>query len=527
MLPVNHFSQRLTSAAGPLAVIGGIALVVLLVPVLKLLGGSAGTIGPSVPLLFLAPVLITSTLGGRVAGALVAVVAVAAWDWFFIPPFYTVTVNYPRDVLALVIFVAIALLTGQLADSARQRAQDALRRAAVAQALYDLTSALIGSHDVPAILSSLTASLYSVFRLRACAVLLQSDRDWTTTAVSGNLPSELTVEKNRSASSVAAWVAAHKQASGLPSARARFLPLQAKDRTVGVLEIVFRSDSGLDDERERLISTFANSAALVIEQARLAEEERSAAIARESDELKTALLSSVSHDLRTPLAGIKAAASSLLQKDIQWSEEDRLAFTSDIDREADRLTRLVSDLLDLSRIEAGALKPAKQPEDVEEMIVRTLDRLRPQLAGREVATYIEPNLPLVPVDVVQIEQVLVNLLENAGKYSPAGTPMAVSVEAAGSEEKHEVRISVSDRGLGIRERDRSQVFDAFHRLPSNHDGETGTGMGLAIVKGLVEAHGGRVWIEDTPEGGSRFVFSLPIRDTAVQATNALEQSVGL
>ena len=516
-------SQRLSTAAGPLAVIGGIGLVVLLVPVLKLLGGSAGTIGPSVPLLFLAPVLIASTVGGRVSGAVVAVVAVAAWDWFFIPPFYTVTVNYSRDVLALVIFVGVALLTGQLADSARQRAEDALRRAAVAQALYDLSTALIGSHDVQEVLRSLTASLYSVFRLRACAVLLPSGNTWATAAASGNLPPELTVEKNRAACSVASWVAANNQASGLPAARARFLPLQARDRAVGVLEIVFRSEAGLDEERERLISTFANSAALVVEQARLAQEERAAAIARESDELKSALLSSVSHDLRTPLAGIKAAASSLLQQDIQWSEEDRLAFATDIDREADRLTRLVSDLLDLSRIEAGVLKPVKQNEDIEELIVRTVDRVQPRLGGRLVEIHVQQGLPLVPMDVVQVEQVLVNLLDNAGKYAPSGTPIEVSAELVDLEGNREVRVSVSDRGPGVPERDRSQVFDKFHRLPGSGSRQGGTGLGLAIVKGLVEAHGGHVWIEAGEEGGARFVFSLPTLDQEVVTEQQVEE----
>jgi len=175
---------------------------------------------------------------------------------------------------------------------------------------------------------------------------------------------------------MAIWVNAHGEPSRLPDQAIELLPLRAGERSVGVLQLMTSAGARVDDEREQLLRTFANGAAIAIEQARLAQEERVAAMALESDRLKTALLSSVSHDLRTPLAGIKAAATSLLQEDIQWSEQDRLAFASDIDAEADRLTRLVSNLLDLSRIEAGGLQPDREWEDVAEMIQRVVQRSR-------------------------------------------------------------------------------------------------------------------------------------------------------
>jgi two-component system sensor histidine kinase KdpD len=320
--------------------------------------------------------------------------------------------------------------------------------------------------------------------------------------------------------------------------RAQFLPLRVGAHSVGVLELVHKAGVAPDPERERLLATFANGAALALEQERLVEEERAADIARESDRLKSALLSSVSHDLRTPLAGIKAAASSLLQDDVQWGEEDRRAFIADIDAEADRLTRLVSNLLDLSRIEAGALRPQKDWEDVGELIGRVVQRLEPRLAGRAVELDVPDTLPPVRLDAVQMEQVLTNLLENAVKYSPPGSPIEVKAQVspantgvkegpvgrpdvaprgvAQSVSHHAppagtmLLISVTDHGLGIAPSEQERVFDKFYRVASTASRASGTGMGLAIVKGLVEGHGGQVTVESVPGRGSTFTVSLPI-----------------
>lgn len=230
----------------------------------------------------------------------------------------------------------------------------------------------------------------------------------------------------------------------------------------------------------------------------------------DGDRLKSVLLSSVSHDLRTPLAGIKAAASSLLQDDVQWSEEDRRAFITDIDGEADRLTRLVSNLLDLSRIEAGALQPQKDWEDVGELIERVLRRLEQRLAGHVVLRDIPGGLPPVRLDAVQIEQVVTNLLENAAKYSPPAAPITVAVGVVERQGEQALRVTVSDRGVGIPPAEQGRVFDKFYRVTGASRYASGTGMGLAIVKGLVEGHGGRVAVASTLGEGSTFTVDLPI-----------------
>lgn len=512
----------------------GLILVALLVPILTLAGGYKGALGPSIPLFFLVPMLLASTLGGRVAGVIVSVVAVAVWDWFFIPPLHTVTIYYPRDVLALIVFLLDALLTGQLATVARQRAEDAMQRARTTEALYDLSMALIGSHDLTTVLPTLTERLRETFDLQASAILLR-DRDgsaWHVAAASGSIPDDLNIGRSRNIAGVLSWVGTSGQMCGInetagisgfedhsvpranPRKRAQFWPLRVGARLVGVLELIYKPGAELDPERDRLLTTLVNGAAIALEQERLFAEEREAELARESDRLKSALLSSVSHDLRTPLAGIKAAASSLLQEDVDWSEEDRRAFLLDIDSEADRLSRLVSNLLDLSRIEAGAIKPSKEWEGVDELIHRVVRRLQPRLGDHLIVEDVPHTMPAVRLDAVQIEQVLTNLIENAAKYSPVATTITVAARMnRTSDRAEELRIAVSDQGPGIPAAEQTKIFDKFYRIAGSGRRACGTGMGLAIVKGLVEAHGGHIQVKSAPGLGSTFTVVLPVETT--------------
>jgi two-component system sensor histidine kinase KdpD len=395
--------------------------------------------------------------------------------------------------------------------------------------------ALIAGRNLEVVLPALISRLRAAFDLAACAVLvLDAERGaWRTVAQAGQLPADLRPEESRSLAAIASQVYERgeecrlgrvRRAAGqseramvLPPGqeRARLLPLRVGARAIGVLELVPRDYQKPDRDREHLLTTFANGAALAVEQARLAEEERAASIARESDRLKSALLSSVSHDLRTPLAGIKVATSSLLEPDIVWSEADRLVFLREIDAEVDRLTRLVSDLLDLSRVEAGAMRPRKEWEDVGELIDRVSRRLSAPLRGHPLLRQVPDQLPPVQLDAVQIEQVLTNLLENAAKYAPAGTPITVGAHLAGGpEDAPMLEIWVADRGIGIAPEEQARIFDPFYRVADVPGRGGGTGMGLAIVKGLVEAHGGQVLVESTPGQGSTFRVRLSIERTA-------------
>ncbi|HEY3116904.1 MAG TPA: ATP-binding protein [Chloroflexota bacterium] len=233
-----------------------------------------------------------------------------------------------------------------------------------------------------------------------------------------------------------------------------------------------------------------------------------AALARRSDELKTTLLRAVSHSLRTPLATIKAGASGLLQEHASYSEADRRELLQMMEAEADRLDRIVGQLLDASRLEGAEAAPTKHPEDLVELIDGVVRRLQPGLKGRPVDVAVPWDLPLVHCDYAQIDQVVTNLVENAALHTPPGSPITVKATFDGEA----VRTEVVDQGPGIPRSERARLFEAFERGASE---APGSGLGLAIARGLVEAHGGELWVEDAPGGGAAFVFRLPAEVPAV------------
>jgi two-component system sensor histidine kinase KdpD len=522
----------------------GVILTAALVPILTAAGGASGALGQSIPLFFLVPVLVASSVGGRGAGVITAVLAVFVWDYFFIPPTYQVTIASTRDALALVVFLLVALLVGQLSTVARRRTDEALSRAHASEAVYEMSMGLIARKTPQDLLAPLLERMRSALSLGICAVLVEDGPGrWQYVASTGPLPEDLDATHSRNVAAVAGETLqlGHECRLGQAgerhirydrmrrpragSERARFIPLHVGDRPVGVLELVPRSPGVQDVEQEHLLITFANSAAIALEQARLAAEEQAAAVARESDKLKSALLSSVSHDLRTPLAGIKAAASSLLQDDVDWSEDDRHAFIAEIDSSADRLTRLVSNLLDLSRIEAGALHPNKEWEQIPPLVERIVRREMPALGDHPLECSVASGLPPVKLDAVQIEQVLTNLLENAAKYSPPGAQIQLDVRMVERGGQRWLRMTVRDHGPGIDRAEQGRIFDKFYRITGTAARTSGTGMGLAIVKGLVDAHGGTVRVESTVGEGSAFIVELPAQSEADSETAAAQEPV--
>lgn len=316
----------------------------------------------------------------------------------------------------------------------------------------------------------------------------------------------------------------------------RLIPLKTGQKVVGVLRLRVLDDANrfpqeecLEEERVHnggnsgnngnnvptpFFWTFLDQVTTLVERARLQQDNLRIALLQRTDALRSALLSSVSHDLRTPLTSIKAAASSLLQDDVQWDEETRRGFAQSIEREADRLNRLVGNLLDMSRIEDGALKPEREEYALVPLIHDVLNRLAPLLEGREVCTNLPDDLLLVDVDYLQIDQVLTNLLENAVRYTPPASPVEVSACIKGNE----VVVQVADCGPGIPASDLERVFDKFYRvLHSQHSRHSqhpnnnprGSGLGLAVCKGLVEAHGGHIWAVAREGGGLVVSVVLP------------------
>ncbi|MBA2276745.1 MAG: hypothetical protein H0W06_03190 [Chloroflexia bacterium] len=284
------------------------------------------------------------------------------------------------------------------------------------------------------------------------------------------------------------------------------MPIASADRAIGVLEVTGNRDGvrlGADDEQ--VLVSFANQAALALERVRLAEDAARAAALAQSDELKSALLAAVSHELRTPLAAIKASVTSLIDPTVEWDDAAQSEFLQAINEETDRLTRMLSNLLDLSRIEGGALKPEKEWYDVAELVVDVAHRLASLAVRYRLTTEVEPDLPVVHFDYVQIAQVMMNLGENAVKYTLPGTEIVLSARRV----HNSVELAVRDRGPGIPASRLPHIFNRFYRA----DGAgrvAGTGIGLAICKGFVEAHGGRIHAESREGSGTTIRFSLPI-----------------
>jgi two-component system sensor histidine kinase KdpD len=294
------------------------------------------------------------------------------------------------------------------------------------------------------------------------------------------------------------------------------LPLLAGGRTLGVLGVADRADQRALSATERtVLATFADQTAVALDRLTLLHEAQRAELLARADELKSALMSAVSHDLRTPLASIIAAVTSLQQPGMEWDEATRREFLQDIYEEAERLNRLVGNLLDLARIEGGALHPAKDWYSIDEVILAVLARLEGRLAGRPVTTEIAPDQPLLLLDFTALDQVLTNLLENAMKYTPPGTAIRVTAQREGNE----VRVSVTDAGPGVPPEHLSRLFDRFYRVESGTRPQ-GMGLGLAISKGLIEAHDGRIAARNMPGGGLQISFTLPIPPTGPEAAPA-------
>ena len=506
---------------------------------------------PNISLVYLLIVLTLASTRGLFSAIVASVVAFLSFDFFLTQPLYTFTIFKVEEWLALFIFLVTAIITGQLASALRLRAEQARKREYETRVLYELVRDTNREENVERQLSIIARAVVDVFSswgVRDCAILLP-DASGKLVMQANTRSSKEQVTLLADEAATAAWVMSQAQTAELhdvsltpegyapravvrstnlkhPMRRyVRMVPLKLGQRVVGVLRLsieddprLFNAERSLGVERERshpgttFFWTFVDQAASVIERERLRRETLQVEVLRRTDALRAALLSSVSHDLRTPLSSIKAAASSLLQEDVQWDDEARHSFALAIVREADRLNRLVANLLDMSRIEGGALKPEKEWYPINELIQDVVARMQPVLQGRVVHTDLPADLPPVKLDYLQIDQVLTNLLENAVRYTPAESPIDIGVRLDGEY----MLISVADRGPGIPPADVERVFDKFYRVMETQTKATrtsGSGLGLAVCKGLVEAHGGRIWVENRQGGGAIFQFTLPLGET--------------
>ena len=480
----------------------------------------------NISMLDLIPVLVVAAAYGRGPAILAAVSAFLAFDWFFILPYHTFTVNDPSEWLALILLLVTGTVTAELAARQRVRANEAEQREHEVRLMYDVAR-LMHEPSLASTLQAVAERLWHELSLTAVAIEID-DGDATATATAGDTAAlqsaRNTLRKPThlmrqgapptavQTSGPVRWVKVmppHLRSAPIVvgADRIQMAPIRIESKDVGSILVVRPAEAmAFGVAESRLLSAVAVQLGLSVERARLRREAMEAEILRRTDELKNALLNAVSHDLRTPLASIVASASSLRRQDIAWTAEDKQEFATAIEEEALRLNQIVGNLLDLSRVEGGTLRPEKGWYDLGELIDGVLDRLRPLLAQHRVTVDVPDDLPPVLLDYVEIDQVLSNLLENAAKYTPPGTEIALSARREGNL----LAVEVADRGPGCPPEALPRLFDPFYRVDKRGPRPAGTGLGLAVAKGLVEAHGGRIWAENRADGGARFVFTVPV-----------------
>ena len=443
---------------------------------------------------------------GRGPSILASVLSVAAFDFFFVPPYLNFAVSDTEYLITFAVMLVVAVVISTLTSRVRDQAEAARQRERRTATLYAMTRDLVSQQGLDELLRAATRHVAEVFGSRVAVFLPGPDGQLLRRA--GELAPE-TAEPREHA--VAQWVQEHGQMAGrgsttLPGARALYLPLIAARGTVGVLGVESPAAETLaTPEQLHLLETFAAQTALAIERVALVDEAQQARLRSETERLRNSLLSAVSHDLRTPLATITGSASALVEGEGTLDPATRRELAQAIEDEADRLNRLVQNLLEMTRLEAGGIRVRKDWEPLEEVVGSALARVEKRLGERRVDIRLAPDLPLVPLDPLLIEQVLINLLDNAIKYASGETPIEISASA----DEHAVRVTVADRGPGFAPGEEARVFDKFYRGQETGT-RSGAGLGLAIARGIVEVHGGEIAAEPRPGGGALFRFTLPL-----------------
>ena len=463
----------------------------------------------NIVMVYLLGVLGVALWFGRGPSILASVLGVAAFDFFFVPPYLTFAVEDTEYLFTFAVMLVTGVVISTLTARLRFQAEAARRRERRASSLYEMSRQFTASEDLAAIVQSGGTHVAAAADAEVC-VLLPDAKQQLVAYHAG----PRTFKPSERDEAVAQWVMKHGQMAGfgtstLPGADASYLPLEASRVPLGVLGV--RPSPGktrFDTEQLHLLETLADLLALAIARTQLAHQSEERRVEVEAERLRNSLLSTVSHDLRTPLAAIAGASSTLLEADHTLDAATRRELAESIYDETDRLNRLVANLLDMTRLEGGNLAIKKEWQTVEEIIGVVLHRLAGPLSARPVQTDLPPDLPLVAFDDLLVQQVLVNLLENAVKYSPPGTPIDISVAASPGE----ITVSIADRGEGLRPGDETRVFEKFYRA-NGQATRSGAGLGLAICRGVVELHGGRIWAENRPGGGAVFRFTLPIDET--------------
>lgn len=453
-------------------------------------------------------VLIIAVYVGRGPAIVAAVLSGLSWDFLFIEPRFTFTISRAEDVILFVLYFAIAIFAGNLTARLRTQERQARNNADRTMALYTLAHDIAAAVDMDDVLRITITQIGRVFD--ADVVMLAPDLNKQTASI--HPASTLILDQKEQ--SVALWAYENGKPAGrftdtLPLSSVHFLPLNTVTRTVGVIGLRYRQRERLDFDKGALLETFISQIALVVERELLDQAAEQSAMMQESERLYTTLLNSISHELRNPIKAITEAAHHLRDSHTaahapEPARDHQRALAGEIESAAERLNRLVENLLDMSRLESGRLQLKREACDVSQVMAAAVQRLQPESHGRLVSVEIAPDLPPLMADSALIEQAIVNLLDNACHYTPADAPIAISARRQGQY----LLISVRDYGAGIPAADLERIFDKFYRGEGVPKG--GTGLGLSITRGLIEAHGGHISVSNAVGGGAEFVIQLPL-----------------
>ena len=467
----------------------------------------------NIALVFLTAVLASAIAYGLWPSLFACLASVLAYNFFFLPPLYTFTIADPENVVALFFFAVVAVIASNLAARVRAQAVAARQRAKTTEDLYLFSRKLAAVVTLDELLWAAAHQIALMLKVRVVLLLPEGD----SIDVRAGYPPEDRLDEADLAAAKWCWLnnrPAGRDADTLPGTRRLFLPIRTGRGAVGVVGID-KDEPGplLTPDQRRLLDALTDQTALAIERVNLADDLDRAKITAETDRLRSALLTSLSHDLRTPLASILGAATSLDTYGARLDERAMKEMTRTIREEAERLNRFIANLLDMTRLESGAIAPRLGPVDLAELVGSALERSATILAGHQVKLDIPADLPMLELDPVLFEQVLFNLFDNAAKYAPAGSLIRIEARQEGSL----VRLAVVDEGPGIAPEDLEHIFDKFYRVHAGDRQRAGTGLGLAICRGFIEAMGGAIVAENRRDrSGAVFTLSLPVATAEVR-----------
>ena len=459
-------------------------------------------------MIYLLCVTVSAVIGGLGPSILVSILGVLAFDFFFITPYFTFAVDDTQYFFTFIALLVVGITISYLTSRVRQQTEAARLRERETAALYALGRDLAISGDLESYIEAIVKRIKEALG-HDVIIFLPDATNLGKLRIYG---SDATIDDNEYA--LAIWSFQHQEKAGhgtdtLSDVKARYLPLVTVRGTVGVMSLRAPGTAGeLTIEQERLLRAYSDLVAVAIEGIQLADELHNAQVLKATEKLQTALLNAISHDLRTPLVSVIGTLSSLQEEGMGLDDTAKKNLIQVAREEADRLNHLITNLLDESRIAAGAISLSRQPSEVQDLVGAALEQLGSRTSARSIKIDVPAEMPFISVDFGLIVQTLANILDNAMKYSPPDSP----IEIRGHQVAQEVYLEIADHGVGIPELDLPHVFDKFYRI-KRPDNVAGTGLGLSISKGIVEAHGGHIEAENNPGGGTIIRIMLPIGES--------------